>query len=201
MANLWSVKYFSSLRQIFVNSPRWPAFDFFKATILSETDELSATTFNSLYFQCQYHALLLAGFLPSQVYNISMQMLQIQMYLQTAYISVRNSWSNLVFSQNLEEMWVTSTIRSHSAQITSPRVVKQILFNPPFCLQLLHEQIQIHRQNSILEKTCSCNRIKLKYQATKKKIKSTWKHRRLGSKFCDRLHHNYVTCSKARKIH
>ena len=44
--------------------------------------------------------ILLAVFLPSQVYNItSTQMLQIQMYLQTAYISVRNSWSNLVFSQ------------------------------------------------------------------------------------------------------
>ena len=42
-------------------------------------------------FRCQYHAPLLASSLPSQVYNItSMQMLQIQMYLQTAYISVRN---------------------------------------------------------------------------------------------------------------
>ena len=82
-------------------------------------------------------------------------------------------------------MWVTSTIRSHSAQITSPRVVKHILFNPLFSVQLLHEQIQIHRQNSILEKTCSCNRIKLKYQATKKKIKSTRKHRRLCTYQCN----------------
>ena len=110
----------------------------------------------------------------------------------TTKITVRNTVMSL---------WDTSTIRSHSAQITSPRVVKQILFNPPLSLQLLHEQIQIHRQNSKLEKTFSCNHLKLKYQATKKKIKSTRKHRRLGSKFCDRLHHNFVTCSKTKKIH
>ena len=60
------------------------------------------------------------------------------------------------------------------------------------------EQIQIHRRYSILEKTCSCNRIKLNYQGTKKKIESTRKHRRLGSKFCDRV---IKTMSRARKIH
>ena len=93
-------------------------------------------------------------------------------------------------------MWDTSTRRSHSAQITSPRVVRKSCLIHRFLSPLLHEQIQIHRRYSILEKTCSCNRIKLNYQATKKKIESTRKHRRLGSKFCDRLHHNYVTCSK-----
>ena len=85
--------------------------------------------------------------------------------------------------------------------ITSPRVVGKSCLIHRFLSPLLHEQIQIHRRYSILEKTCSCNRIKLNYQATKKKIESTRKHRRLGSKFCDRLHHNYVTCSKTKKIH
>ena len=93
-------------------------------------------------------------------------------------------------------LWNTSTRRSHSAQITSPRVVTKSCLIHRFLSPLLHEQIQIHRRYSILEKTCSCNRIKLNYQATKKKIESTRKHRRLGSKFCDRLHHNYVTCTK-----
>ena len=93
-------------------------------------------------------------------------------------------------------VWDTSTRRSHSAQITSPRVVRKSCLIHRFLSPLLHEQIQIHRRYSILEKTCSCNRIKLNCQATKKKIESTRKHRRLGSKFCDRLHHNYVTCSK-----
>ena len=98
-------------------------------------------------------------------------------------------------------LWDTSTRRSHSAQITSPRVVGKSCLIHRFLSPLLHEQIQIHRRYSILEKTCSCNRIKLNYQATKKKIESTRKHRRLGSKFCDRLHYNYVTCSKTKKIH
>ena len=98
-------------------------------------------------------------------------------------------------------LWDTSTRRSHSAQITSPRVVRKSCLIHRFLSPLLHEQIQIHRRYSILEKTCSCNRIKLNYQATKKKIESTRKHRRLGSKFCDRLHYNYVTYSKTKKIH
>ena len=98
-------------------------------------------------------------------------------------------------------LWDTSTRRSYSAQITSPRVVGKSCLIHRFLSPLLHEQIQIHRRYSILEKTCSCNRIKLNYQATKKKIESTRKHRRLGSKFCDRLHHNYATCSKTKKIH
>ena len=98
-------------------------------------------------------------------------------------------------------LWDTLMRRSHSAQTTSPRVVGKSCLIHRFLSPLLHEQIQIHRRYSILEKTCSCNRIKLNYQATKKKIESTRKHRRLGSKFCDRLHHNYVTCSKTKKIH
>ena len=127
--------------------------------------------------------------------------------LQTEVLGKYNSsfrWSKL---PNLQikciENWVwdTSTRRSHSAQITSPRVVGKSCLIHRFLSPLLHEQIQIHRRYSILEKTCSCNRIKLNYQATKKKIESTRKHRRLGSKFCDRLHHNYVTCSKTKKIH
>ena len=81
-------------------------------------------------------------------------------------------------------LWDTSTRRSHSAQITSPRVVTKSCLIHRFLSPLLHEQIQIHRRYSIFEKTCSCNRIKLNYQATKKKIESTRKHRRLGSKFC-----------------
>ena len=93
-------------------------------------------------------------------------------------------------------MWDTSTRRSHSAQITSPRVVGKSCLIHRFLSPLLHEQIQIHRRYSILEKTCSCNRIKLNYQATKKKIESTRKHRRLGSKFGDRL---TTTMSRARK--
>ena len=105
--------------------------------------------------------------------------------------------ANLFFAN----LWDTSTRRSHSAQITSPRVVRKSCLIHRFLSPLLHEQIQIHRRYSILEKTCSCNRIKLNYQATKKKIESTRKHRRLGSKFCDRLHHNYVTCSKTKKIY
>ena len=102
---------------------------------------------------------------------------------------------------NLNYLWDTSTRRSHSAKITSPRVVRKSCLIHRFLSPLLHEQIQIHRRYSILEKPCSCNRIKLKYQAKKKKIESTRKHRRLGSKFCDRLPHNYVTCSKTKKIH
>ena len=97
--------------------------------------------------------------------------------------------------------WDTSTRRSHSAQITSPRIVGKSCLIHRSLSPLLHEQIQIHRRYSILKKTCSCNRIKLNYQATKKKIESTRKHRRLGSKFCGWLHHNYVTCSKTKKIH
>ena len=93
-------------------------------------------------------------------------------------------------------LWDTWTRRSHSAQIPSPRVVRKSCLIHRFLSPLLHEQIQIHQRQSILEKTCSCNRIKLNYQATKKKIESTRKHRRLGSKFCDRLHHIYLTCSK-----
>ena len=67
-------------------------------------------------------------------------------------------------------LWDTSTRRSHSAQITSPRVVRKSCLIHRFLSPLLHEQIQIHRRYSILEKTCSCNRIKLNYQATKKRI-------------------------------
>jgi len=93
-------------------------------------------------------------------------------------------------------LWYTSTRRSRSAQITSPRVVSKSCLIHRFLSPLLHEQIQIHRRYSISEKTCSCNRIKLNYQATKKKTESTRKHRRLGSKFCDRLP---TTMSRARK--
>ena len=65
-------------------------------------------------------------------------------------------------------LWDTSTRRSHSAQITSPRVVSKSCLTHRFLSPLLHEQIQIHRRvrYSILEKTCSCNGIKLNYQAT-----------------------------------
>ena len=70
-------------------------------------------------------------------------------------------------------MWDTSMIRSHSAQITSLRVVGKSCLIHRFLSLLLHLQLQIHRRYSILEKTCSCNRIKLNYQATKKKIEST----------------------------
>ena len=96
-------------------------------------------------------------------------------------------------------LWDTSTRRSHSVQITSPRVVRKSCLIHRFLSPLLHEQIQIHRRYSILEKTCSCNRIKLNYQATKKKIESTRKHRRLGSKFCDRLPTSMARARKQRK--
>ena len=109
-----------------------------------------------------------------------------------------NFYSILAFQKNTKDcitLWDTSTRRSYSAQITSPRVVRKSCLIHRFLSPLLHEQIQIHRRYSILEKTCSCNRIKLNYQATKKKIEST------RTNFCDRLHHNYVTCSKTKKIH
>ena len=81
-------------------------------------------------------------------------------------------------------------------------LVDASLVNPVEFIVFFHRsftQIQVHRRYSILEKTCSCNRIKLNYQATKKKIESTRKHRRLGSKFCDRLPTTMTRARKQRK--
>ena len=68
----------------------------------------------------------------------------------------------------------------------------------------LFRERAIHRRYSIIEKkkkkkTCSCNCIKLSYQTTKGKIDSTPKHRRFGSKFCDRLTTTWSRDRKRRK--
>ena len=121
------------------------------------------------------------------------RMLSNQHYPHRANQKLR-SWANAVFQNR-------GVCGQAVPSFPSPSPVIHFFFAlvPAFWTNLARKRLLrrlVHRRYSILEKTRSCNRIKLNYQATKKKIESTRKHRRLGSKFCDRLHHNYVTCSK-----
>ena len=57
--------------------------------------------------------------------------------------------SKLPLQQILLALWDSSTRRSHSAQITSPRVAGKSCLIHRFLSPLFHEQIQIHRRYSI----------------------------------------------------